>query len=183
MNFKLEQRLVFIQMMLAVVTVITIIGYGMLSNSFGYSDTLGFYERVHAFAPFLFCLILPLLVSIGRLASQRFFHVDDIDSQHVGHRSVEAKRMQSVIQNTLEQVMLALMVYVFWLIVMPPVYLSGLSLGSCLFLLGRVVFIAGFDGGASTRAFGFALTYYSTIVLMLIIIFFGFAGLYIQPAI
>ena len=30
MNFKLEQRLVFIQMMLAVVTVIAIIGYGML---------------------------------------------------------------------------------------------------------------------------------------------------------
>jgi len=41
---------------------------------------------------------------------------------------------------------------------------------SVLFFMGRIFFFKGYSHGAPARAFGFALTFYSTVVLCLVLV-------------
>ena len=113
-------------------------------------------------------LILPalcLLVVIGRLAGHRFRTPQDIDGSGLTSGSEDAHVAQAVIQNTLEQTVLAALVYGAYCAAMPRGWLAAIPAAAVLFVLGRILFAAGYRRGAAGRALGFALTFYATAAL------------------
>lgn len=122
--------------------------------------------RLHTLA---LCLLGPafaLVVCIGRLANHRFDTPADLDGSGLTVGTPRAKLLQALLQNTLEQVMLATLVYVACTLLGSPRILSMMSVGSAMFLAGRALFLWGYDRGAPSRALGFGLTFYPTVVLL-----------------
>ncbi len=60
--------------------------------------------------------------------------------------------LQSLLQNTLEQLVIALGVYTAWSLLMPASWLSVVPLCSMLFAIGRIFFFKGYKQGAPARA-------------------------------
>ena len=115
-------------------------------------------------------LLLPgltLMLCIGRIANHRFFTPADIDGSALTEGTPTARLLQSLLQNTLEQVVLALIAYVGASLLLPFNFLSLIPAAALMFLVGRILFIRGYAHGAESRAYGFALTFYSTVLLML----------------
>lgn len=110
---------------------------------------------------------LSLAIAIARLARHRFFTPADFDGSALTAGTDGARLLQSLLQNTLEQLALALPVYVAWAVLAPMEWLPTLPVSAGLFLLGRLLFFRGYAHGAAARSFGFALTFYPTIVLLL----------------
>ena len=113
--------------------------------------------------------VLILGIAIGRLAKHRFFNADDIDGAGLTVASAEAKLLQALLQNTLEQTALAVPTYLAWALLMPGAWLSTVPMAATFHALGRLLFFFGYEKGAGHRALGFALTFYSTMVLLVII--------------
>lgn len=115
------------------------------------------------------CLLFPALalaVCIARLAKHRFFTAQDIDGSGLTPGSDRARMLQALLQNTLEQSVLALPVYGAALYVWPDTSGRSAALCACVFLVGRIVFFARYAQGAPARALGFALTFYPTMILL-----------------
>lgn len=116
------------------------------------------------------CLLPPaatLAISIARLAKHRFFTPADIDGSALTEGSDRARLLQSLLQNTLEQVALAVPVYVAWAMLAPAGMLGALVAASGLFLLARLLFYKRYRSGAAARSLGFALTFYPTVLLLI----------------
>ena len=112
-------------------------------------------------------LAATLAFAIARLAAHRFRTPEDINGSGLTVGSERARLLQATLQNTLEQLTLAVPVYAAWAL-LAPVRLAGTcAVAGILFLLGRVLFFAGYAGGAPRRALGFALTFYPTVTLLL----------------
>ena len=120
---------------------------------------------------------LTLFVCIARLAKHRFFTPEDIHGSALSGGTARARLLQSLLQNTLEQLALALPVYMSCAFVYPSRFLGVIPAAAAMFLVGRILFFAGYSNGAPARAFGFALTFYPTILLGCAAIFSGLASL------
>lgn len=115
-----------------------------------------------------------IIVCIARLAKHRFFTAQDIDGSGLTQGTDKAKQLQAILQNTLEQSVIAIGVYYASLSVASPA-INGSVLGCLLaFSLGRLLFIKGYSKGAVGRALGFTLTFYPTIVLAVLTTFLLF---------
>lgn len=108
-----------------------------------------------------------LLVAVGRLAGHRFFTPADIDGGGLTEGTPKAKLLQTLIQNTLEQCLLAIPAYGAWLWLAPEGRRGLVVLCAACFALGRLLFFAGYARGAPFRALGFTLTFYPTVGLYL----------------
>ncbi len=106
-----------------------------------------------------------LIICIARLARHRLFSPDDIDGSGLTTGTPKAKSLQAQLQNTLEQSVLAVIAYAAWIVLFPNVSLA--AVGAILFATGRALFLAGYDRGAPSRAFGFALTFIPSTALLL----------------
>jgi hypothetical protein len=122
--------------------------------------------RLNALALALLVPGIFLLISIGRLANHRFFTPADIDGNPSHPDTPQAIELQRVLQNTLEQALLAAIAYIIWALIAPDHWLLTLPLAATLFAVGRVLFYIGHSKGAAGRALGFALTFYPTVVLL-----------------
>lgn len=111
-----------------------------------------------------------LLVSVGRLAGHRFFTPADIDGGGLSDGTPRAKLLQTLIQNTLEQVVLAVAAYGAWLWLAPPSRHGLVIVCALYFAVGRLLFFAGYARGAPFRALGFTLTFYPTVGLYLLLL-------------
>lgn len=120
----------------------------------------------HAAALAAIAPVATLAVCVGRLAAHRFVTPEDIDGSGLAAGTGRARLLQSLLQNTLEQLALALPVYAAWCLLMPAGLAELVLVASSLFLCGRVLFFWGYRRGAAGRAFGFALTFYPTVVLL-----------------
>ncbi|WP_246594366.1 MAPEG family protein [Mameliella sediminis] len=110
------------------------------------------------------CAGLPLLLMIGRLAQRRFFDDALIDG---GPLSEAAGIDDRVLRNTVEQCVLAACIW--------P--LAGLVLGSGTvltlgagFLLARLAFWLGYHLSPPLRAFGFAASFYPTVLVACLVL-------------
>ena len=101
-----------------------------------------------------------LLIAVGRLAGHRFFTPADIDGGGLTEGTPKAKLLQTLIQNTLEQCLLAIPAYGAWLWLAPEGRRGLVVLCAACFALGRLLFFAGYARGAPLRALGFTLTFY-----------------------
>lgn len=124
--------------------------------------------RARLLAQSALCFVGCLLLAIARLASHRFFTPADIHGSGLTSGTSEAKLLQAMLQNTLEQAVLALGVHCAGAIVVPRARLGVLPVGAVQFVLGRALFFQGYRKGAPKRAMGFALTFYPTVLLFLL---------------
>ncbi|MEA3040592.1 MAG: hypothetical protein QOC65_81 [Sphingomonadales bacterium] len=106
-----------------------------------------------------------LLVSVGRLAGHRFFTPDDIDGGGMSGNTPRAALLQSLIQNTLEQVVLAIIAWGAWLWLGPAERGGHVIVFALAFAVGRLLFFAGYSRGALFRALGFTLTFYPSVAV------------------
>lgn len=151
-------------------TAVCIVGLGSYFNPFGYQEPLNSIDKLNV--AILSCIIpaVFLAASIGRLAKHRFFTPEDIDGGGLSNGSPQAALLQSLLQNTFEQSLLASLVYCAWSVVMPVTSLSVVPIAALAFGLGRILFFAGYKKGASSRAIGFTLSFYPAIIMLATII-------------
>jgi len=114
-----------------------------------------------------------LFVCIARLAKHRFFTPEDINGSALTGGTEKAKLLQALLQNTLEQSCLALPIYIATCIVAPASLLPLVPAAAGMFLIGRAFFFAGYANGAPSRAFGFGLTFYPTVLLLFLLVAVG----------
>jgi hypothetical protein len=105
-----------------------------------------------------------LIVSVGTIGNKRFFH-----QEHIGGSAFDAPGSplridKAILQNTLEQLVIAAAVYHALEAAFDTA--SGVYLATLvtLFTIGRFSFLMGYQGGAGSRAFGFGMTFYPTIL-------------------
>ena len=111
-----------------------------------------------------------LAISIGLLARHRFFTPEDIDGGGLSQGTDAANILQASLQNTLEQTVLAVLVHLAWAVVMPVAWISAIPAAVVLFLCGRMLFVRGDRGGAPSRALGFALTFYPSVLMLVLVV-------------
>lgn len=126
-----------------------------------------FPDTVTAAMKWALLIIVCLAGNIAILARHRFFTVEDIDGGGLSSGTQKARIFQATLQNTLEQTVLALSVYLIWAAVMPWKWQGVIAVAAILFLIGRLLFWKGYAAGAGARAFGFALTFYPTILMLI----------------
>ena len=136
--------------------------FGGISDA---STTLG--DRLAFVARWDLLVVVWLLGAIGTLARHRFFTSEDIDGGGLTMGTDKPKVYQAFLQNTLEQVVLALIVHVSWVLTMPGNWLGVIPVAVVFFFVGRGLFLRGYALGAGARAVGFGLTFYPTVLMFL----------------
>jgi hypothetical protein len=106
--------------------------------------------------------MLTLMISIMRVANYRFASPEDIDGSGLTVGTARVLVLRAILQNTLEQVVLAVAAYSIWASVMPLKWLRAVPMAALLFFTGRILFTRGYQRGAAGRATGFGLTAYPT---------------------
>lgn len=104
---------------------------------------------------------LSLAAGIAVIARHRFFHESAINGQNPVE-DVGLARARAYLANTAEQALLATMVYPALAFGLSLNWIAALPLCSLAFVVGRVGFAVGVGRPARHRAFGFAITFYST---------------------
>ena len=167
MEFSIKQRGVLGGMLNGTAISIGLIIFGILLNPFNFHSNLTLLEKSSVLFKSLIILALCLTFSIGRLAKHRFFSPDELDGKGLRTDSDRAILLQSLLQNTLEQSVLAAFVYGTWTFVMPSAWLSVVPLAALSFALGRVLFFAGYRRGAVGRALGFTMAFYPSVLMLI----------------
>lgn len=109
-----------------------------------------------------------LALNIGILARHRFFTPEDIDGGGLTAGSATARLLQATLQNTLEQAVLAVGVHAAWAAAMPADWQAAVPFAVLAFVAGRIAFWAGYRTGAPGRAFGFAATFYPSVIMLVL---------------
>lgn len=130
----------------------------------------GMTERLAFLAGWDLMVVFWLIVGIMRLARHRFFTPDDIDGGGLTTGTARAKLLQSELQNTLEQAVLALAVHGAWVFAMPASWMAAVPVAAWMFFVGRALFMLGYERGAAARAFGFALTFYASVAMFAVMV-------------
>ena len=105
-----------------------------------------------------------LLAAVANVARGRFMSPADIDGSGFAPASPQLRFSVAMVQNTLEQVVLAAVLYLALARLGRPDEAALIPQLAALFCLGRLVFWMGYRHGAPWRAFGFAVTFYPTVV-------------------
>jgi hypothetical protein len=129
--------------------------------------------RLRAAAWSILLASFTLFVCIARLAKHRFFTAADIQGSGLTEGTARAKLLQALLQNTLEQVALATAVYFGATLILPLNHVACVPAAAVMFVVGRLLFFIRYRHGAPARAWGFALTFYPTVILLLATLVFG----------
>ena len=111
-----------------------------------------------------------LVINIALVANHRFFTPEDIDGGGLSAGTARVRLLQSMLQNTLEQTVLATAVHLIWASVMPADWQAAIPAAALLFAVGRVLFWRGYARGAPSRALGFGLTFYPSVAMLALIV-------------
>ncbi|MGK7652502.1 MAPEG family protein [Roseovarius sp. B08] len=106
-----------------------------------------------------------LAMMIGRLAQRRFFDNAAIDGQPLRDGAAVDAR---VLQNTVEQVVLALCIWPLVGFFLGAGTVLALGIG---FAVARLAFWVGYHVAPALRAFGFAATFYPTVLAALWVLY------------
>ncbi|WP_010188738.1 MAPEG family protein [Sphingomonas sp. PAMC 26605] len=166
-NFRQEQRGVALRMVAALCVTILISATCLYRG--GAAPTTAA-ERLIVTARADVFVLCWLAAAIGNVARLRFFSADDIAGSGSGTASAEVDRAKAVLQNTLEQVVLAVPVHLALAVLLASSVPLIVALAA-LFAIGRLLFWIGYARGAKARAFGFALTFYPNSAGLVIAVF------------
>jgi hypothetical protein len=115
-------------------------------------------------------------LAIANVARLRFFSAVDIGGSANSESSPAMRRAGAVLQNTLEQSVLAMAAHLALAAQPEPFWMPLLPVLVLLFGLGRLCFWIGYARGAAARAFGFALTFYPSMATLVLGLVFLLAG-------
>ncbi|HMQ58387.1 MAG TPA: MAPEG family protein [Rhizobiaceae bacterium] len=119
--------------------------------------------------------LLALLYGIAWLARYRFFHAHAIHGDNPpDDRALMAGR--AYLENTTEQLLLAFIAHMALAVLLPVNWLQLIPALAVWFTICRVLFRLGYAHGAPARAFGFAGTFYATIIAIVIALAFALFG-------
>jgi uncharacterized membrane protein YecN with MAPEG domain len=108
-----------------------------------------------------------LWAMIARVGAMRYFSSQDIGGVGRNPESVRIAQARAALQNSVEQSLLAIIAHVALALALPSDRMAFVFALICLFVVGRIAFWIGYPKGAAARAFGFALTFYPTIMALL----------------
>lgn len=120
-------------------------------------------DRLTCYLPYLALMAAPLIVAIGDIARHRFLDPETIDGA-VQSADPAFSRKRAVLQNHVEQAVLAVMVHFALLACLPYDWLNIVPLMAVWWTITRFVFASTYSRGAASRAFGFAASFYPNIV-------------------
>jgi uncharacterized membrane protein YecN with MAPEG domain len=166
MPFTSEQRGVAIGMTIGALLAFGLVGGGILYNPLSYDGYLTLSERLVVVAKAGLVAAFFVMLAIGRLARHRMLNVADIAGAGLTAGTPQAKLLQALLQNTLEQAFLAVCVYFAWALVMPGTWLSVVPMAAIAFAAGRVLFYRGYQNGPKSRALGFTLSFYVSATML-----------------
>lgn len=109
---------------------------------------------------------LCLLAGVAMIANRRFFIPDAIE----GGRSAAIEIDERYLQNTLEQLVLAIVAHLALATIVPAESIRAVAILVMLFVIGRVTFWIGYHVSGSARAFGFATTFYPTVAVYVFVV-------------
>ena len=115
--------------------------------------------------------VLTLIIAIMRVGNFRLSSPQDIDGSGLTNASPQIQVLRAVLQNTLEQTVLAVGTYLIWAAAMPYGWLRAIPVAAVLFIAGRVFFARGYSKCAGRRAMGFGLTMYGTAGMLATVVF------------
>ena len=102
---------------------------------------------------------LCLLAGVATVGNRRFFLPDAI----AGGSSPSIEIDLRYLQNTLEQLVLAVVAHLALVTIVAPESIRAVAVLVMLFVIGRVTFWIGYHRSGPARAFGFATTFYPTV--------------------
>jgi hypothetical protein len=105
-----------------------------------------------------------VLLMIGEVASRRLFSPDDIDGSAGRVESDAVRLSRAILQNTLEQAVIAVGAHLALAVLLPAWQLVLLPALAALFGLGRLLYWIGYRMSPMSRALGFAVTFVPTIL-------------------
>jgi hypothetical protein len=114
-------------------------------------------------------LVICLAGNIAIIARHRFITPEDMDGSGLTEGTARVRVYQASLQNTLEQMVLAIPTHAIWAVTMPRGWQGVIAVAAVLFLVGRLLFWRGYASGASARALGFALTFYPSLLMLLML--------------
>ena len=109
---------------------------------------------------------LCLLAGVGIIANRRFFLPDAIG----GGPSPSIEIDRRYLQNTLEQLVLAIVAHLALVTIVAPESIRAVAVLVMLFVIGRVTFWIGYHLSGPARAFGFATTFYPTVAVYVYVV-------------
>ena len=109
---------------------------------------------------------LCLLAGVGAIANRRFFIPDAIG----GGPSPSIEIEQRYVENTLEQLVLAMVAHLVLVVVVPDDSIRAVAILVILFVIGRATFWLGYHISGPARAFGFATTFYPTVAVYVYVV-------------
>lgn len=163
--FRAERRAVLRNMALGVAVSVAVILAGKFVYPPAVPDSDAVPDRLTCYWPWLALMAAPLVIGISYLARYRFRSpeaIDGGDSDDPRYRHARA-----YLQNTLEQTVLAVMVHLALLATLPYDWLNLVPVMVLWWVFARIVFRLAYAHGAAARAFGFAATYYPTVLGLL----------------
>jgi uncharacterized membrane protein YecN with MAPEG domain len=108
-----------------------------------------------------------LAATIGNVARLRFLSTEEMAGSGATIATADVRRANALLQNTLEQVALAIPIHGALAVLVESSAPLIIALAA-LFALGRLLFWIGYANGARSRAFGFALTFYPSVAGLVI---------------
>ena len=117
--------------------------------------------------PWAILPLLTLMVSVMRVANHRFATSEDIDGSGLTVGTQRVQILRAILQNTLEQSVLAVGGYLIGSVALPHGWLRVIPAAALSFVIGRILFTIGYARGAGGRALGFGLTAYPTFGLLI----------------
>ena len=150
-------------MIAALGTAIVVLGVAAWAGHTG--PTLPFDDRLRLALHADVFVVAWLAAAIANVARLRFFSAQDIAGSSADDASHDVRTANAILQNTFEQAALAIVTHLIVAATfersVPVVYaLVG------LFVIGRLLFWTGYTHGAQGRAFGFALTFYPSVLAL-----------------
>ena len=171
MKFSTKQKGTALGMFIGFSSALTVVILGTRFNPFQVNPAADDFQALRIAAISVISVCIFLVFSIGRIARHRFFSPDDIDGAGLTAGTAKVKLLQAELQNTIEQTLLAIIVYFSWAILLPSTWILVVPLAAVSFAIGRILFFAGYSGGAPSRAAGFALTFFPSVLMLILIIY------------
>ncbi len=110
---------------------------------------------------------LCMLAGVARIANRRFFIPEAIEGGPAPSIEID----QRYLQNTMEQLVLALVAHLALVTIVAPESIRAVAVLVMLFVIGRITFWFGYHRSGPARAFGFGATFYPTVAVYAFLLF------------
>lgn len=145
---------------LVLLTVAWSLGAGWPVTPASNADRLAFVFRCEMATGFV---LWAMIACVGAI---RYYSSKDIGGATGGPETPEIAIARAVLQNTIEQSILAIIAHSALALALPADKMAVIVALVGLFVTGRIAYWFGYPKGAAARAFGFALTFYPTIIAL-----------------